>query len=44
MAIDVVLVVIFGVCHWPPFVSKGAGVTRKFPESVTIVVLVELYL
>jgi hypothetical protein len=26
------------------FISKGSGVTRKVPKSVTIVVLVGLYL
>jgi hypothetical protein len=32
------------LCPCPPFISKGARVTRKVPESVTIVVLVGLYL
>jgi hypothetical protein len=42
----VVVVVVPGVwrCLCPPFISKGARVTRKVPGSITIVVLVGLYL
>jgi hypothetical protein len=45
MAIDfaVVVVVVLGV-PCPPFVTKGVGITRKVSESVTIVILVGLYL
>jgi hypothetical protein len=43
VAIDVVVVFSLGWCD-PPFISKRARVTRKVPESVTIVVLVGLYL
>jgi hypothetical protein len=41
IGIDVVLVV-WG-CLCPHFISKGAGVSRKVSELVTIVVLVWLY-
>jgi hypothetical protein len=49
MAIDVVVIVVlvdlsFGECLCPSFTSKEVGVTSKVPESVTIVVLVGLYL
>jgi hypothetical protein len=40
------VVVVVGVlgCPYPPFISKGVGVTKKIFGSVTIVVLVGLYL
>jgi hypothetical protein len=46
VAIDVVVVFVFvfGGCPYPPFISKGVGVTRKVSKSVMIVVLVGLYL
>jgi hypothetical protein len=34
----------FGGYPYPPFISKGEGVTRKVPRSVTILVLVGFYL
>jgi hypothetical protein len=34
----------FRGCPSPPFISKWARVTRKVPESVTIIVLVGLYI
>jgi hypothetical protein len=44
MAIDIFVDLVVGGCPCPPFISKGIGVTRKVLESITIVVLVELYL
>jgi hypothetical protein len=43
MAIDVVVLLLWGL-PYPPFISKGVEVIRKVPESVTIVVLIGLYL
>jgi hypothetical protein len=44
MAINVVVVLVLWVVPLHSFYIQGVGVTRKVPESVTIVVLVGLYL
>jgi hypothetical protein len=48
MAIDIVVVLLVLVPVWgvslPSFYIQGGGVTRKVPESITIVVLIGFYL
>jgi hypothetical protein len=44
MPIDGVVVVVLWGCPYLPFISKGAEVTWKVSESVTIIALLEFYL